>query len=518
MVKVNFGKMLTACSMPPRGEPIEAFVHRATGDVLFVAENDEAAAQHFGIVAGNLTNLRAAVAKSADWLAVPKHNGRVMDLKDFMLAWCEANGFTNEGENCPRTRFYVHASGPHERCVSAVTLRRAWRGYHQRWRSPMKPSLILVAALCFAGTAFAESRSVLVIVTHDKAGTTTVAIHSDDKQDRRDAATIEEACKALSGMKGWGSTVSVSVVTGNRMARKDRKALFDAIDSNVWLDLSYYGPDAPKNLAEHFLKAEETGEWQAAEVTAFTDFDDLRVKIGGKEYRAFLVGLQPLGNKAEMVRKDLLARLQKNALSVRVVTTNGDSVGLSMDAFSHHKNDFGHDWDPGKYPYCWSGWGAYNFNAYFLHAGLTKFSDNFGRNDRYRKQFAEVVKTLTAPEPPKATRVLEGSKTTFPAKSMAEGVKLLIGVLESCHDISDESVKYSAEDLKNAQKEDHVRFVFPKAIKCEVLEKKLEVSEAIYAKGVFWLVCGKDVVRCTKYTFDKMEPFRKWFEQTLPAD
>jgi len=64
--------------------------------VLFVTENDEAAAQHFGTAAGNLAKLRAAVMKSAEWLAVPKHNGRMMDLKDFMLAWCEENGFTTE--------------------------------------------------------------------------------------------------------------------------------------------------------------------------------------------------------------------------------------------------------------------------------------------------------------------------------------------------------------------------------------------------------------------------------------
>ena len=89
--------MLMACSTPPRGDAIEAFVHRATGDVLFVAENDEVAAQHFVAVAGNLAKLLAAIAKSADWLAVPKHNGRVMDLKDFMLAWCADNGFTTEG-------------------------------------------------------------------------------------------------------------------------------------------------------------------------------------------------------------------------------------------------------------------------------------------------------------------------------------------------------------------------------------------------------------------------------------
>ena len=142
---------------------------------------------------------------------------------------------------------------------------------------------------------------------------------------------------------------------------------------------------------------------------------------------------------------------------------------------------------------------------------------------RYASAVAVLFVTtacLGADEPPKATRVIEGpkSKTTFPAKSIPEGVKLLTGVLESCHDMSDGTVKYTADDLKKAQKGDHVQFVFPKPLKVEVLGKKLEVSEAVYAEGVFWLICGKDFVRCTKYTYDKMDQFREWYRQLLPAD
>jgi hypothetical protein len=125
---------------------------------------------------------------------------------------------------------------------------------------------------------------------------------------------------------------------------------------------------------------------------------------------------------------------------------------------------------------------------------------------------------LGADELPKATRMIEGAKTTFPAKSISEGVKALTGALESCHDMSDGTIRYTVADLKKARKGDHVRFVFPKPLGVEVLEKKLEVSEAVYADGVFWLVCGKDVVRCTKYTFDKMDRFREWYRQPLPAD
>jgi hypothetical protein len=128
------------------------------------------------------------------------------------------------------------------------------------------------------------------------------------------------------------------------------------------------------------------------------------------------------------------------------------------------------------------------------------------------------TRVVEGPKPPKATRVIEGEKTTFPAKSIPEGVKALAGALESCHDMSDGTVPYTADDLKSARKKDHVRFLFPKPLGVEVLGTKLEVSEAVFAKGVFWLLCGEEVVRCTKYEFAKMDRFQKWYRQTLPAD
>jgi hypothetical protein len=129
-----------------------------------------------------------------------------------------------------------------------------------------------------------------------------------------------------------------------------------------------------------------------------------------------------------------------------------------------------------------------------------------------------AAQTCRAGDPPKATRVIEGQKTTFPEKSLAGGVQALVGALESCHDISEETVKYTAEELKKARKGDHVSFVFAKPLGVEVLDRNLEVSEAVFAKGVFWLLCGKEVVRCTKYEFDKFDRFLEWYRQTLPAD
>jgi hypothetical protein len=129
-----------------------------------------------------------------------------------------------------------------------------------------------------------------------------------------------------------------------------------------------------------------------------------------------------------------------------------------------------------------------------------------------------VASGARADDLPKATRVIEEQKTTFPEKSLPEGVKAVVGALESCHDVSDGTVKYTADDLKKARKGDHVSLVFAKPLAVTVLGKRLDVSEAVFADGVFWLLCGREVVRCTKYEYDKMERFREWYRQPLKVD
>ena len=157
---------------------------------------------------------------------------------------------------------------------------------------------------------------------------------------------------------------------------------------------------------------EETATWQGMELVAFRDFDDLEVVLTdhdeleagrrGAKHKAFLVGLRPISDavkdkdRQDRVRKEVADKMRKSTLWARVVTRRGNAVGLSVDTFGHHKNDFGHEWNPAKYPYCWSGWGAYNFNAYFLSTGVTKPADNFGRNDRFRDEFTKVVKIIRA--------------------------------------------------------------------------------------------------------------------------
>jgi hypothetical protein len=153
---------------------------------------------------------------------------------------------------------------------------------------------------------------------------------------------------------------------------------------------------------------DEKQSWYGVEIVRFTDFDDVQVKLNGKESKAFLVGLRPLREtfkgkeQLERLRTEITAKLQNNALSARILTKkDADVVGLSVDTFMHHKNDFGHAWDPNKYSYCWSGWGAYNFNTYFLHTKTTTFLDRLGDSENYqsyRESFRQAVKKVEAKE------------------------------------------------------------------------------------------------------------------------
>ncbi len=127
------------------------------------------------------------------------------------------------------------------------------------------------------------------------------------------------------------------------------------------------------------------------------DFDDLEVRLAGEPRKAFLVGLRPMRESAagmeehERLRKAVHDQLKKCELFAQVVTRRGEALGISLDAFAHKRHGFEHGWDPVAYPYCGTGWGAYNFNLYFLHAGFTEFEDNFGENETRRKRFAELL-------------------------------------------------------------------------------------------------------------------------------
>src|SRR5258708_4247287 len=109
----------------------------------------------------------------------------------------------------------------------------------------------------------------------------------------------------------------------------------------------------------------------------------------------------------------------------------------------------------------------------------------------------------------KASGTLDGTKVRFPAKSIAEGVKATITLLESCHSINDGTIPYTDADLKNAQQGDHVRLVFAKPFK--VFDGKVEVSELVFTQpmntAVFWLRSGEKVGRYTKFEYQKGRAF-----------
>jgi len=119
-----------------------------------------------------------------------------------------------------------------------------------------------------------------------------------------------------------------------------------------------------------------------------------------------------------------------------------------------------------------------------------------------------------ADDPPEATRKIEGRTTQFPPKTIAEGMKLTVVVLESCS--ASDTETYTAADMKKAQEKDHVRWMFPRPIAVTIDGDTFKASEVVYAAGAFWVRDGEKVVRCAKYQYDKMKPFGEWYRQTLP--
>src|SRR5262249_44881289 len=123
-----------------------------------------------------------------------------------------------------------------------------------------------------------------------------------------------------------------------------------------------------------------------------------------------------------------------------------------------------------------------------------------------------------AEDAPKATGTLEGKRVKFPEKSVVDGVKATVGLLESCHSES----LYQADEFKNALQGDHIRLVFAKPITAEVTNEQIEFSELVFRlpmnTGVFWVRTGDNWRRYSKYEFEKEKPFAAWLGEAQPAD
>jgi hypothetical protein len=95
MPAVNLGRLITAFTDPPRASrAAPAFIHRTTGEVLFVAVVDAVTAKWFPCLP--LGKLLAALQSDPSWLGIPMFSGRLTELGASVREWCAANGFTLE--------------------------------------------------------------------------------------------------------------------------------------------------------------------------------------------------------------------------------------------------------------------------------------------------------------------------------------------------------------------------------------------------------------------------------------
>jgi hypothetical protein len=114
---------------------------------------------------------------------------------------------------------------------------------------------------------------------------------------------------------------------------------------------------------------------------------------------------------------------------------------------------------------------------------------------------------------PEASGNLDGKRVKFPEKSVADGVKATVGLLESCHSES----LYQADEFKKALQGDHIRLAFAKPITARVNNDQIEFSELVFRlpmnTGVFWVRTGDKWRRYSKYEFEKEKPFAAWLRE-----
>jgi hypothetical protein len=140
-----------------------------------------------------------------------------------------------------------------------------------------------------------------------------------------------------------------------------------------------------------------------------------------------------------------------------------------------------------------------------------------------RNVLVAVVVLLTAnaggaEDAPTASGTLDGKAVKFPEKSVADGVKASVSLLESCHNES----LYQADEFTKALQGDHVRLVLAKPVTARVVNEQVEFSELVFRlplnTGVFWVRTGDKWRRYSKYEFAKEKPFAAWLREAQPAD
>jgi hypothetical protein len=120
--------------------------------------------------------------------------------------------------------------------------------------TPAKLTLAGLALLLVVAQTGADDRMVLVQVKGEKDKKVSVTIYSDQQEERQSAISVDEAVKRIAEMKSWGKC-DVYVTSDGCAWRGDVKKLLAAIIDNYWLNLEYFGHEAPKKVAGNFLQA-----------------------------------------------------------------------------------------------------------------------------------------------------------------------------------------------------------------------------------------------------------------------
>lgn len=154
------------------------------------------------------------------------------------------------------------------------------------------------------------------------------------------------------------------------------------------------GPAAPFAAAE----------WHEMRIVSFNDFDDVKIMIDGRMETAYLIGLKPMHKtkaskaKIKMMRQLITNKFAKSRLGGVIFEKKDNKIGLLVDTFLHHRNDFKdtHLWDPNKYPWCGTGWGGYNFNIYFVYKRWAEYEPNCTDKTYIRMDYENLFKRVLA--------------------------------------------------------------------------------------------------------------------------
>ena len=113
----------------------------------------------------------------------------------------------------------------------------------------------ILAVLCIVGlvpgVALAESRSIALQITKGTNQVVSVSIYSEVQTEKKQNVSVSEAAKILKDAKGWGSMVSVVILTDGADL-KEYMPIVQAIVENAWLGLDTIKPK--RGMADHILK------------------------------------------------------------------------------------------------------------------------------------------------------------------------------------------------------------------------------------------------------------------------